>query len=207
MTTPGGTSANTAADNYTLRDPAGAPTVTALNPTSGTTLGGTPVTITGTNLTGATAVTFGGTAATSVVVVGPPRSPASARAMRPARVDVLVTTPGGTSANTAADNYLYVTPPAPTVTALNPTSGTTLGGTPVTITGTNLTGATAVTFGGTAATSVVVVNSTTSITCVSPGHAAGTVDVLVTTPGGTSANTAADNYTLRAAPGSHRHRS
>ena len=153
------------------------------------------MTITGTNLTGATAVTFGGTAATSVVVVGPTSITCVSPGHAAGSADVLVTTPGGTSANTAADNYLYTTPPvAPTVTALNPTSGTTLGGTPVTITGTDLTGATAVTFGGTAATSVVVVNSATSITCVSPGHAAGTVDVLVTTPGGTSANTAADNY-------------
>ena len=38
----------------------------------------------------------------------------------------------------------------------------------MTITGTNLTGATAVTFGGTAATSVVVVNSATSITASAP---------------------------------------
>jgi hypothetical protein len=45
------------------------PTVTAIAPTSGTTLGGTAVTITGTNLTGATAVTIGGTAATGVTVV------------------------------------------------------------------------------------------------------------------------------------------
>jgi len=111
-------------------------------------------------------------------------------------VDVLVTTPGGTSANTAADNYTYVAPApaAPTVTLLNPTSGTTAGGTMVVITGTNLTGATAVTFGGTAATSFMV-DSATQIMATSPAHAAGVVDVLVTTPGGTSANTAADNYT------------
>ena len=78
-----------------------------------------------------------------------------------------VTTPGGTSAASGTGNdYTYVTP-APTVTALNPTSGTTAGGTAVTITGTNLTGATAVSFGGTAATGVSVVNTTT-VTCTSP---------------------------------------
>jgi len=41
-----------------------------------------------------------------------------------------------------------------------------------------------VTFGGTAATGVTVVNATT-ITAVTPAHAAGVVDVVVTTPGGT----------------------
>ena len=69
----------------------------------------------------------------------------------------------------------------------------------MTITGTNLTGATAVSFGGTAATSVVVVNATT-ITCNSPAHAAGMVDVTVTTPGGTSATSGTGNDYTYAAP-------
>ena len=46
-----------------------APTVTGLSPTSGPLAGGTPVTITGTGFTGATAVDFGTTAATSYTVV------------------------------------------------------------------------------------------------------------------------------------------
>lgn len=65
-----------------------------------------------------------------------------------------------------------------------PSSGIPEGGTSVTITGTNFTGATSVKFGGTAATSVVVVNST-SITCVTPAHAAGAVAVEIVTPNGT----------------------
>jgi hypothetical protein len=55
----------------------------------------------------------------------------------------------------------------------------------VTITGTNLTGATAVKFGGAAATSYTV-NSATQVTATTPAHAAGAVDVAVTTPGGTA---------------------
>ena len=71
----------------------------------------------------------------------------------------------------------------------------------MTITGTNLTGATAVSFGGTAATGVSVVNATT-VNCTSPAHAAGTIDVTVTTPGGTSATTGTGNdYTYTSSGG------
>ena len=45
-----------------------APTVTSISPSAGPLAGGTSVTITGTNLTGATAVNFGGVAGTGVVV-------------------------------------------------------------------------------------------------------------------------------------------
>ena len=76
-----------------------------------------------------------------------------------------MTTAGGTSATSAADQFTYVA--APTVTSLSPTSGPATGGTAVTITGTGFTGATAVTFGGTAATAFTV-NSATSITATSP---------------------------------------
>ncbi|MEO6115852.1 MAG: IPT/TIG domain-containing protein, partial [Pseudolysinimonas sp.] len=60
-------------------------------------------------------------------------------------------------------------------------SGPDTGGTPVTITGTGFTGATSATFGGVAGTSFVVVNDTT-ITVVTPPHAAGAVDVVVVHP-------------------------
>ena len=59
-----------------------------------------------------------------------------------------VTTPGGTTADTASDNYTYNAVPVPTVTGVSPTSGSTGGATSVIITGTNFAGATAVSFGG-----------------------------------------------------------
>lgn len=70
---------------------------------------------------------------------------------------------------------------APTVTSLNITTGPTAGGTAVTITGTNFVSGATVDLGGNAATSVVVVGAT-SITCVTPAHAAGAVAVTVTNP-------------------------
>jgi len=69
--------------------------------------------------------------------------------------------------------------PAPTVSSISPNSGPTAGGTSVTITGTGFLSNATVTIGGTAASSVAVVNSTT-ITALTPAHAAATVDVVVT---------------------------
>ncbi len=195
VTTPGGTSANTAADDYTYYAP---PTITNLSPSAGPTAGGTLVTITGTNfggLSGAAAVRFGATNATGYTVVNPTTITATAPAGTGTQ-NVSVVTPGGTTANTAADDYAYV--PAPTVTNLSPAAGPTAGGTSVTITGTNLTGATSVTVGGVAA--AFTVDGATQITATTPAGAAGTVDVRVTTAGGQSANTAADDFTYVAAP-------
>jgi hypothetical protein len=73
----------------------------------------------------------------------------------------------------------------PTLTSVSPVSGAAAGGTGVTLTGTNLTGTTGVTFGGTAATSVNVV-SATSVTAVTPAHAIGAVDVIITTAAGSA---------------------
>ncbi|MFG2191693.1 IPT/TIG domain-containing protein [Streptomyces sp. NPDC048639] len=67
---------------------------------------------------------------------------------------------------------------------ITPNQGSTGGGTAVTINGTNLTGTSAVRFGSKLATDVVVVNPTT-VTATSPSGS-GTVDVTLTTPGGTS---------------------
>ncbi len=74
---------------------------------------------------------------------------------------------------------------APTVTSISPTFGLIAGGTMVTINGSGFSGVPMVKFGTTAATNVVLV-SPTKLTCKSPAHAAGKVDVTVTTLGGTS---------------------
>lgn len=71
--------------------------------------------------------------------------------------------------------------PAPTVTAVAPTSGPAAGGTSVTISGTNFQAGATVTFGGAAATGVNVAGAT-SITATTPAHAAGAVDVVVRNP-------------------------
>src|SRR6185369_15157611 len=147
VTNPGGTSATSAADQFTY---VATPAVTSLSPTSGPAAGGTVVTITGTNFTGVTAVSFGGTAAAGFTFNSATSMTATSPAGAAGAVDVRVTTPGGTSATSAADQFTYAAPP--TVTSISPTSGPQTGGTTVVITGTNFSGATAVTFGATAAT-------------------------------------------------------
>ncbi|WP_405156114.1 IPT/TIG domain-containing protein [Paenibacillus sp. FSL K6-0108] len=184
-----GTSTTSAADQYTY---IAAPTIANVSPASGPTIGGTTVTLTGTNLTDATAVMFGATEATSYTVNSATQITAIAPAGSAGTVDVTVTTPGGTSATSAADQYAYHA--APTIASVSPASGPTTGGTTVTLTGTNLTDATAVMFGATEATSYTV-NSATQITAIAPAGSAGTVDVTVTTPGGTSAISAANQFT------------
>ena len=83
--------------------------------------------------------------------------------------------------------------PAPTVSGISPTSGTTAGGTGVTITGTGFLAGANVTFGGTTATGVTVVSST-SITATTPAHAAGAVNVVVTNTD-TKSGTLSGGYT------------
>lgn len=105
-------------------------------------------------------------------------------------------TAGSASTSFSLTNSAAATPP--TVTGVSPTSGSTAGGASVVITGTNFTGATAVNFGATAAS--YVVNSATQITATSPAGTAGLVDITVTTAAGTSATSAADQFTYVAAP-------
>jgi VCBS repeat protein/IPT/TIG domain-containing protein/exosortase sorting signal-containing protein len=78
------------------------------------------------------------------------------------------------------------------ITSISPTVGAVSGGQNVTITGSGLAGATSVTFGGTPAT--ITANAASSITVIVPAHAAGVVDIVVTTPNGTATLTAAYLY-------------
>lgn len=83
--------------------------------------------------------------------------------------------------------------PLPVIFGLAPTTGLAAGGLLVEVRGRKLTGATVVTFGGTNATNYRVV-SDNLIVATSPAKVASTVDVVVTTPGGTSAVSAATKF-------------
>jgi hypothetical protein len=101
---PSGSSATATADQFVYI--ANPPTVTGISPATGPAAGGTSVTITGTNFTSASTVNFGSTPATNVTVV----SATSITAVSPAgagAVDITVVTPGGPSATSSADQFLY----------------------------------------------------------------------------------------------------
>ena len=162
------------------------PTVSSVSPNSGLVAGGTAVTITGTNFATGATVKFGSTAATNVVVVSSTTITATTPAGTAGAVTVTVTSSGGQSGS-LANGFTYIG--QPTVSSLSPNNGPTTGGTAVTITGTNFATGATVTFGGTAATSVVVVNSTT-ITATTPAGSAGAVTVTVTNVGSQSGSLA-----------------
>ncbi|GAA3803410.1 IPT/TIG domain-containing protein [Streptomyces phyllanthi] len=178
VTTSGGTS-NALSFTYVA-----VPSLTGLVPNQGPVSGGTTVTLTGVNFSGATAVSFDGVPAASFTVNSATQITAVAPSHAAGAAQVTVTTPGGTSNPDNPQAYFYYAA-TPSLLSVLPLSGPTTGGTTVTLTGNDLLGATAVSFDGVAATSFTV-DSATQITAVAPPHAAGIAEVTVTTPGGTS---------------------
>jgi hypothetical protein len=182
---------------FTYNVPAPAPTLETVLPGSGPTLGGTAVTVTGTNfVTGAT-VRIGGTLATGVAVVTDSLITATTPVHEAGAVAVTVGNPDGQVA-AIPNAFTYVPSPAPRIDAVAPFSGPIAGGTMVTITGANFVGGATVTVGSIPATGVVIGNS--SITATTPAHAAGPVTVSVINPDAQS-NSLAAAFTYVAPPG------
>ena len=196
VVTPGGTS-NALPFTYTLPP---APAVTSLSPVSGTTAGGTVVTITGTNLLGTSAVSFGGSAGTNITNVTNTSLQVTAPAHAAGAVNVQVTTPSGQSPVAAGGTYTYTTTTVPVIASVTPASGPLAGGTVVTITGSGFSGTTLVTFGGVAGTNPTNVTDT-SLQVTTPARAtAGQVDVIITAAGGTSVTSSVAKFTYAGVP-------
>lgn len=158
-----------------------APTIATLTPSSGAE--NTEVAIAGSGFASLRRLTFGGIEPEFWRI----DSDSQITARVPAgvgTVDVVVQTSGGTA--TLAGGFTYGALPAPSISALNYYQGQPEGGgKPIVIIGSGFTDATVVDFGGSSAT--FVVDSDTKITAALPAHAAGSVSVTVTGPGGTSA--------------------
>lgn len=170
-----------AACNSGNRTDAASPTLTAIAPTAGATLGGTAVTLTGTGFTSDATVTVGGVAATGVTVVDATTITATTPVGVAGAVDVRVATARG--ASVLADGFTYQ-PAPPTLTGVAPQSGLEIGGMPITLTGTNFLPGTTVAIDGTPCTNVAVLASNV-ITATTPAGAVGGVAVTVTTSEGT----------------------
>lgn len=172
-----------------------APTVTGLSVVQGPLAGGTSVVITGDHLDNALAVNFGATevanftvnsSGTQITVSSPSSSAAGI-------VDVTVTTRGGISATSSADQFTYYD--SPSITAISPAYGPIDGVGDITLTGANFSPATSVSVGTTLVTTFTVSSDGKQIVLSAPAGTAGTVHITVTSPYGASANSSADSFT------------
>ena len=168
---------------FTIVPPA--PVLAPIAPNSGVAGTTVPVTLTGTNLTGAT-LNLGSGLTANTVIVGATQITANLVIATNAPLgsqNVTVTTAGGTS-NAAV---FTIVPPAPVLAPIAPNSGVAGTTVPVTLTGTNLTGATLNLGSGLTANTVIV--GATQITAnlvIATNAPLGSQNVTVTTAGGTS---------------------
>jgi formylglycine-generating enzyme required for sulfatase activity len=154
-------------------------TITSITPNQGCIIGGTQITITGTYLGSTSAVTIGGTSATSFTVINQNTVQAATPAGTEGPANVGVTTAAGTI--TATQQFTYM--PA-SVSSIAPNTGITTGGFQITITGAYLALTTGVSIGGAPCTAVTVVNATT-VTAMTPAGTLGNADVVITGGKGT----------------------
>ncbi|GEM_PF-3241229 len=186
-----GSMAGTSPSPFTIK-PLPPPVVLAsFSPQSGA--AGTVVTLTGSGMTGATAVAFNAKAARSFQVLDDNRIEATVPDGAATGL-ITVTGAAGSMANTSGD-FTIDASGAPVLLALAPASGAP--GTAVTLTGTGFLGATGVRFGGVPSGPFQIDAAGTRITATVPAGAA-TGPVVVLGPGGSSPETAATTFTVDA---------
>ncbi len=164
---------------YSDSDP---PTVTQVIPAQGTTGGSTPITVNGSGFLNGANIQVGGQPCSHSILISSSQMSCLTSPHAAGIAEVKVTNTDLRS-GAKADGFNYVSLPAPSVTSLSPVSGTIGGGTIVTITGTGFVFGATVKFGNDSASNVVV-DSDTQISCKTPEHATGTVDVAVTNTDG-----------------------
>jgi len=155
-----------------------APEITGVSPSSGPSSGGTPVDLSGNGFREGMSVSFGGNAASNVVLVSGNEATCTTPAHAAGPGDVQVTNPDGKS-SLLPSAFTFID--APEITDVSPNSGPTAGGTSVSLTGIHFQSGCSVTFGGLAAQNVARVNSTL-VTCETPSNTAGSKDVTLSNP-------------------------
>jgi hypothetical protein len=174
VSTLGGTA--TSANTFSVSS--SPPAISGFSPASGAV--GTSVTITGSNFTGASSVTFSSNVSASFTV----DSDTQISTTVPSGAingPLSVTTLGGTATSSGS---FTVNASAPTVSGISPVFGPE--GTPVTITGSNFTGASSVKFFNNVTASFTVDSDTQISTTVPVGAATGPISV--TAPGGSASS-------------------
>jgi Leucine-rich repeat (LRR) protein len=168
-------------------EPPGPPEYGEVIPTYGRMNGGDAVLIRGQNLQLTQSVLFGGSPAQIVSstesrlsVVTPPHAEGA--------VDIDIATTTGSVSGAGAFTYI----PPPYISGISPSQGHISGGDAVTISGANLGQTSQVVFD--AAQAAITARTPTEVVVTVPAHGAGTVDVLVITPGGVTVIEGAYNY-------------
>ncbi|MBN2495509.1 MAG: IPT/TIG domain-containing protein [Deltaproteobacteria bacterium] len=165
---------------------AGGVTVSQVVPSTGPPEGGTQVSVYGAGFVDGASVRFGGELATEVEYVDAGQINCLTPAHDPGSVTVAVANPSGDRGELDS-GFTYSAGGAPAILFIRPSVGPTSGGTAVTISGTGFSDGASITFGTSLATDVAVA-SQSEITCTTPAHAAGSVMVTVTNPGGLAAS-------------------
>ncbi len=159
------------------------PTVAQVQPTSGSTAGGTLITITGTFLRQGATVSVGANPCAMVnVAMGGTTITCNVPSGTAGPVAITVANPDG-QVGLLNNAFTYLAPiPPPVVTAVTPSFAATAGGTQVTIQGSGFQAGATVRF-GTIASNAVTVVSPSAIIATAPGVASvGVVDITVTNP-------------------------
>ena len=158
------------------------PDVMGISPSSGSTLGGTEVSITGANFAYGVTVKIGDKNATDVAVLSSSLITAKTPAGSAGTVDIVVSHPVSQS-DTLPSAFTYIPPPI--VTEITPSEGAMSGGTEITIIGQNFQSGATVTVEGKLAIDVAVISST-QISAKTPEGDVGNAMVMVTNPDGQS---------------------
>ncbi len=180
LSTAEATSEAVPADRFSYRS--ALPVVTGLNPNAGPASSKRKITISGSNFTGVTKVSFGSLSVPFTIVKSTRLQAVAPVAVVDGPVDITITTGAGTSEPVPADVYEFQAE-FPSVEAVTPEIGPS--GETVMLEGEGFIGTSKVSFEGVPAASFEVINDGL-IRAVTPEHATERVAIVITTPLGTS---------------------
>jgi hypothetical protein len=155
------------------------PKLSNISPISGSTLGGTPVTVKGSGLSGATDVRFGGISATDLTVIDDSHLTIVSPPNPAGTVGLSVTNPDHTGYSAGSTAVFRYDIPIPRLSNISPGSGSTEGGTVTTLTGSGFSGTKDVKFGEKNATGLTVIDDR-HITVIAPAHSPGSIPISIT---------------------------
>jgi hypothetical protein len=173
-----------------------APTLSGVNPNSGTTSGGESVTITGSNFTSTPQVKFDGFDCSNVSFIDSTSLTCDTPAHPAGFISVEVINPDSQS-DTLAVAYNYLEDPV--ISSINPQAGPTAGSTFVTITGTGFLAGDTISIGGINCGTLTVVNDTT-ITCTTGSSLEGVVDIVLDRAANSQTATLSSGFTYQGPP-------